>query len=87
MKSQRDDGRGHWPEGKRRNPPAADLLARLEYLLQNHRKPGVISGAVVAEFLGVPTKTLWRWRSGIDNPSPAHAKRLAAWLRRHADKR
>ncbi len=64
--------KGHWPKGKRRHADTdAAEVVRLLNLAAARRQQ-----AQVARRLGVPVKTIWRWRTGIDVPSARVAKRL-----------
>lgn len=88
MRSRRDDGRGHWPAGKRRNPDVvrwSRLRLRLCRLLDEHWQRGVISAAALADAVGVSRKTATNWLRGEDRPSPEHQQAIEAWVRERAD--
>jgi len=81
LKSQRPDGLGHWPRGKRRNDPGPrreQVLRRLAAALDPLVR-GVRSYVVVAEDLGVSDKTVARWLAGDDWPDADAVERLEAW--------
>lgn len=84
-RSQREDGRGHWPRGGRRHAdapvgrwPRVSLLSRtvVAYAAEVGRSEEL------AEFCGTWRKTLWRWRTGEDLPGPRFASRLLKWAHR-----
>lgn len=84
----RDDGRGHWPRGKRRNQPLPQrqingLMRRLKNKLTPGAKTEGQSINQTAREIGVSDRTLRRWLAGEDNPSAAHLVLLQAWLDGH----
>jgi len=92
MKSQRPDKRGHWPRGKRRH--AVDpqrhqtAILRLSALLDAHsgRRDGV-SRLGLARYVGVSDRTVRRWLSQEDLPSPQALRKIERWLHRHSRRR
>ena len=65
--------RGHWPKGKLRHTDTdAAEVRRLLDLAGARRQQ-----AALARRLGVASKTIWRWRTGVDVPSAAMARRIA----------
>jgi transcriptional regulator with XRE-family HTH domain len=86
-KSARADGRGGWIPGKRRHPDGGDWAAavkdlrRLREIFPRRRDA---THTALARDLGVTRKTISRWRTGEDRPSPAMQARVKAWLRKHA---
>lgn len=85
MKSQRTDGRGHWPAGRRRNdqappkgwPTMDDFLAEVA----GHCSVTRGAAAELAESLGVHHSTLQAWLSGRKWPARPTATRIARWYR------
>lgn len=82
MKSKRQDKRGHWEKGKRRNPVGGWNRIRrgIQSLLDNHATRGVISFRAIAAAVGVDDRTVRRWMSGEDVPSTDSAALAKAWL-------
>jgi hypothetical protein len=81
-KSSRDDGRGHWPAGKRRHVDAGDwqqTLSELRAIGEPPRRRG-ISQRAMADDMALSRKTIWRWLAGIDLPDAATQKAVRAWL-------
>ena len=82
--SQRDDGRGHWPAGKRRNP-APDgvdldrLMADVRRVIDSRRQAGA-SIKSLAVSLGVDVRTLRKWLSRDDNPPASQVAHLAGMV-------
>lgn len=74
--SKRQDGRGHWPKGKRRNPPP--LVDLIPALRQFYRGAGSLR--LIADECRVDTKTVRKWLSREWIPNPKSAKRLAKML-------
>lgn len=77
--------RGHWPAGKRRHPKMpAKLKARINKAITPIAGGPVPEGThtvkSIARDIGVSDRTLRRWLSGEDNPSPDHVARLEQWL-------
>jgi len=75
--SNRPDGRGHWPAGKRRNPTRGvrSLLASVRRVVK--QRTSLRRAAIGIE---VDTRTLRRWLSGEDVPSEANQQAIRAWL-------
>lgn len=71
MQSQRADGRGHWPAGKRRHPPAPDVVRIIR-----HMRLFGLPWREIAELVGVDQRTIRNWVQGIDVPEPRHVKRI-----------
>lgn len=73
--------KGHWPEGRRRNPDKGvkPLLVRTRRRFR-HIKPGVVSLRALARYMQVDTRTVGRWLRGEDCPSPASVKRWQKWF-------
>ena len=77
IESKRDDGRGHWPKGKRRNDPSPEwpqMLKQLQRLLRtpsrNRGEKGLHrSRRGLANYLGVSERQVRRWLSKEDMPS------------------
>lgn len=84
-KSNREDGRGHWPAGKHRNPDAGNwsrIRLSLQALLDNHfGRLNRINVKAVADDLGVSDRSVRRWLSGVDRPSPESQALLATWIK------
>ena len=80
--SARQDGRGGWPTGKRRNP--ADgwerLRGELLELLDVQYRYGVRSGNVLATVCGVNSGTVTRWLAGEHVPSAETQAAIRAWI-------
>lgn len=65
--------KGHWPKGKPRNTHTdGKEVRRLLDIAAGKRMQ-----AEVARRLGVPVKTIWRWRTGVHVPSEGMARRIA----------
>lgn len=85
MTSQREDGRGHWPPGKRRN--AVDpkkhqrVLQLLVSLHESSHREGPYSYAKVAAAIGVDGRTVRRWVSEEDVPTPENLAALEKYLK------
>lgn len=81
--------RGHWTKGKRRNPDPGDwetIRQGLMAILEEHAEPGVISRRSLATACGVTDKTVARWLTAVDRPSPDSIDVCRSWLRqRRAD--
>jgi transposase-like protein len=72
-KSNRADGLGHWPRGKRRSDIDARTRRRaLASIRRAHVRDGH-SLRSIARTIGVSDRTLRRWLAGEDHPSPARA--------------
>lgn len=83
--------RGHWPAGKRRNPPPpAVLLEQVRTLLATRHtgtRPvrGVrVSACGLAAWCGVSDRAVRRWLSGEDCPPRDAVRRIRTWARRAA---
>ena len=85
-KSQRSDGRGHWPSGRRRHSVDAKRLdaamAGLRTLLATRRRWGAVSARALAAHLGVSDRTVRRWLSGEDHPDGRTLYRIERWVGR-----
>ena len=66
--SVRDDRRGHWPAGVRRNVPSEDIMDVLTTL---HT---IYSARQMAKIIGVHDRTVRRWLAGDDVPSITHQR-------------
>lgn len=60
--------KGHWPAGKRRNPPCLDAIRILK------RVAGRESNKQIAKLLGCDDKTVAKWLRGEDYPSRERAE-------------
>ncbi len=83
MKSKRKDSKGHWPAGKRRHEDVVKwsrVRLQLTRLLADKHKRGVISARAVAADVGVSDRTIRRYLSGEDRPSPATQRAIAQWV-------
>jgi DNA-binding XRE family transcriptional regulator len=85
MTSQRTDGRGHWPAGKRRHPDAGTWsrtrLALTKFLDDHYdRRYDGISQKQLARDLGVSDRTVRRWLKGEDRPDEETQAAIAQWL-------
>lgn len=67
MKSQRDDGRGHWPAGKSRSTLTAAEHARV--LRRLHKAAETESLRGIARTLGVSDRSIRRLFTGEDQPT------------------
>lgn len=78
-KSNRKDGRGHWPEGKRRGgltlAEHARVIAAIDRGIKDHG-----SIRAVARALKKSDRTVRRLRSGEDWPTKATARKILASL-------
>jgi hypothetical protein len=68
--------KGHWPKGKRRNPP---IHPGLIPALRNFYR-GCKSLIIIAEECNVDPHTVKRWMTGEWRPNPKQAKRIAKML-------
>ena len=83
MKSQRSDGLGHWPAGKRRNPDRGSwsrVRLALSRFLDAHHCRGQISARRLASDLGVSPRTVNRWLHGVDRPAADAQDAAQQWL-------
>jgi hypothetical protein len=87
MKSAREDKRGHWPKGKRRNEPTPDwpkVRRRLERLLRtpsrSHSGEVSRSRCGLARFLRVSDRQVRRWLALDDMPSAETVARIAEFV-------
>ena len=83
--SQREDGRGHWPRGQRRNDalPArkmAGLMRRVRRLVDRDPADLTLTRVAIAEAVGVSERSVRRWLSGEDHPAATSLVKLQAWL-------
>jgi len=76
-KSARDDGRGHWPRGKRRKPPTPESDAASALLKQEAERRG---RNATARLLGVDPRTLGRWLRGERHMDDADVAKLRELL-------
>lgn len=80
MRSAREDGRGHWPRGRRAHPrPPRGLLRALARALEQPER-GSVSIRAAAEACRVSDRTVRRWLAGEDWPAPVSARRLERWV-------
>lgn len=83
MRSTRDEGRGHWPRGKRRNPDRGNWskvrLSASRFIEDNWRY-GEISYKALAADLGVDDRTVRRWLGGQDRPPVASQEAIEQWV-------
>ena len=70
MRSRRKDGRGHWPAGRKRNPPCPEAVAHLRWFVRE------CGQRFTARILQVDQKSVNRWVSGAKRPTPANAKKI-----------
>lgn len=92
-KSTREDGRGHWPKGKRRNRPPKDwpsVKRALERLLRNPERGDVATELVrsrrgLAAVLGVSDRQVRRWMSEEDMPSVERVAAIRRWMEHWAN--
>lgn len=83
IQSKRDDKRGHWPSGKRRNQDIGDwskIRKGLVKLLSSSLRPGVISSRALAKDIGVDERAIRKWLSGECRPLPASQEACRVWL-------
>ena len=73
MKSQRADGRGHWPAGRRRNPLAVKVMPMLLWLYHGHG----LSYRRLARHCRADPKSVWAWVAGVKHPAKNSAARIA----------
>lgn len=81
-KSARADGRGGWTPGKRRHADCGDwqrIRLRVVSLLTTKYQYGRVTARAIAAAVGVSDRTLRRWLSGEDRPTPEDQERLRAW--------
>jgi len=89
IKSQRKDGLGHWPAGKRRHRDKGDwsrIRLQLWRLLDDHTRRGQISGRALADELSVSPRTVGRWIRGIDRPAEAMQSAIQQWVAEWRDR-
>ena len=82
-KSARADGRGGWIPGKRRNPDVGDwsrLRIDLAAILDDHWQWNVRTPNALARDLSVSQRTVRRWLSGEDRPSPVSQEAVRRWI-------
>jgi len=79
MESQRKDGRGHWPQGKRRHETKGikKLISQVRSILR--RRKGTTKKGMARE-IGVDPHTIRRWLSGEDVPSEYNRRILTDWV-------
>lgn len=85
LKSQREDGLGHWPAGKRRNPDALiggqrvdEICAAALAWCREHYG----AQADLARHLGVAKKTAGVWLRLDKRPTKHRAAQIQRWLNR-----
>lgn len=84
MKSKRQDKKGHWPKGKRRNKDAGHWSrTRLSAvrLIDDHFLVGSISYRALAAVLSVSDRTVHRWLSGEDRPDAEIQAAIEQWIK------
>jgi predicted transcriptional regulator len=82
-KSARQDGRGGWIPGKRRNQDVGDwsrLRIDLAALFADAWDFRLRTPTRLARDLGVSEKTVRRWISGEDRPAPESQEAVRVWL-------
>lgn len=71
----RKDGRGHWPPGKRRSgiepQERRSVIARIRIACDRGLSLRAIAGVT-----GISDRTIRRWLSGEDHPLPEIARRV-----------
>jgi transcriptional regulator with XRE-family HTH domain len=75
--------RGHWPQGKRRNPDSGSWSRTrlvLTKFLGDKYKAGSVSIRALADALGVSDRSVRRWLAGEDRPEPDMQDAIVAWL-------
>lgn len=80
--SKRFDNRGHWPAGKRRNIDAGQwsrTRISLSALVNEHYSHGVRSMRALSLAIGVSDRSVRRWLSGEDRPSPELQELCQRW--------
>ena len=83
MKSQREDGRGHWPKGKRRHEDKGDwsvLRRSLTQFLGTYYSRGEVSMRQLAADLNYSTRAVRRWLHGEDRPTIEVQEAIEQWL-------
>lgn len=88
MRSQRADGLGHWPRGKRRNPDRGNwsmVRLTLARFIDDHLRRGEISYRALAADLGVSDRTVRRWLAGEDRPPAELQEAAEQWVREWRD--
>ena len=82
-KSARQDGRGGWIPGKRRNQDVGDwsrLRIDLAAIFADAWDFRLRTPTRLARDLGVSEKTVRRWLSGEDRPAPESQEAVRVWL-------
>lgn len=82
MRSQREDGRGHWPKGKRRNQDAGNwqrIRLSTHRLIENHWRHGKITYRALAAAVGVSDRTIRRYLAGEDRPPVELQEAIEQW--------
>jgi hypothetical protein len=85
-KSARADGRGGWPAGKRRHPDVGDwtrLRIQLAAMIADRpsRGPTGVNNVAIGAACGVGEKSVRRWLTGEDRPSPEAQEAIRQWLK------
>lgn len=84
-RSKREDGRGHWPAGRHRNPDTgnwSEIRLQLQALLDNHYSIAKrIYVLACAEDIGVSERSVRRWLAGSHRPEPESQKKIASWIK------
>ncbi len=82
----REDKRGHWPLGRRRNLVDPERLAAcldaLRAVLATHSERGRVSVRALASAVGVTDRAVRRWLDGSAQPDVGRLRRVEAWCRR-----
>lgn len=72
--------------GRRVNVTSGNLrektLSDLREILNKHRRNGVISIRVLADFVGVDDRTIRRWLNGSQWPDTSSLQAIASWVRK-----
>lgn len=79
---------GGYPAGVRRHDQITDaelaeLMQQVQQVVdQTAGQDDAWSWTKIAQALDVATRTLLRWRDGVDHPAPQRLRRLRAWLKK-----
>lgn len=73
---------GGYPAGRRRHDTLTDrqIAGLMRRVIRRIERQSDLSLTRVAAEIGVSTRTLCRWRDGIDHPSPERLVKLQQWL-------
>ncbi len=89
LQSERQDKRGHWPKGKRRNEPPADwpkIRIKLARLLRNpERGPQDTDQPVrsirgLSRALAISERQIGRWLASDDMPNAERVEQIKTWM-------